>query len=508
LLAACLEIEFAETDSVVACPRQRLHHRDLADEIRVAQGHVVAVTGDVGDVRDVGDGLVVDNGDVVVDDVLDDGLLLDEGAGRSGDVAVESSDVDVAETDFPTGNAAIAPTIVGEEGIAGGANADADVEPGIETKPRVAGFEVVAEVVAGASRAYKERAVKAIVGHDVSGTIDEARLTDDGKVEGDGGEEDAAAAERIIPVAIDEDVAARGPNIVGGNPNPVGPAGCPVAGPPAVASVPHPGPGDVVRVVVRGRRGVGKLGNSGWGRQVGGLGRTANVVPESGHPTPGAVDTVPVSRHPAAIRRWDAPEAADPYEIAALVVPGPITRDPLDVVPLGFFIGWNFVDWIGGLAIDRQAPAWLGGSWLSVCLMHRASTQYFNPLGNFMGVEPPGRSFPRLPRRHSQYTRRQQPQHSGPTPRVRGHGSPLSSVWKASLLPVKERSPSWNLRVRFLLRIAFGLQGVRRLKGYPTSSLFPVREGEGWGDGDTMRREFSPHSNPSPTERGAFRTAP
>jgi hypothetical protein len=44
------------------------------------------------------------------------------------------------------------------------------------------------------------------------------------------------------------------------------------------------------------------------------------------------------------------------------------------------------------------------------------------------------------------------------------------------------------------------------LEGYPESSLAFACGREGWGEGLAMHREFSPHPNLPPTERGAFRT--
>ena len=57
-------------------------------------------------------------------------------------------------------------------------------------------------------------------------------------------EEDAAAGERQVPVAFDEQVAAGGPDVVRRDPDPVGLDGRPEAGPPEVAApLPVPAPG-------------------------------------------------------------------------------------------------------------------------------------------------------------------------------------------------------------------------------------------------------------------------
>src|SRR5262249_61842015 len=60
--------------------------------------------------------------------------------------------------------------------------------------------------------------------------------------------------------------------------------------------------------------------------------------PKNGRPLPAVYDLTPMSWRPAAAGRPLAPEATHPQEIISLGVPGPITRNPLDVVSFRFLI--------------------------------------------------------------------------------------------------------------------------------------------------------------------------
>src|SRR5207244_12981159 len=88
-------------------------------------------------------------------------------------------------------------TVVGEEWIVRAA--EADIEPGGEAQPLIAGLEVVAEVIMPARRPNEEGAVEALLVDDVTRLIDEGRPRAQKDVERDGrGQQDAVMA-RIVP---------------------------------------------------------------------------------------------------------------------------------------------------------------------------------------------------------------------------------------------------------------------------------------------------------------------
>src|SRR6516225_10900464 len=95
----------------------------------------------------------------------------------------------------------------------------------------------------------------------------------------------------------------------------------PNTGPPdiAIAAV-VPGAGDVD--VVGGRRGHGRAGFHGRGRWRKILNLLLlGAVPEAGGPLPAVGGVMPGARYPGSSRRHGAPEAADPQEVIAAVVP-------------------------------------------------------------------------------------------------------------------------------------------------------------------------------------------
>ncbi len=69
-----------------------------------------------------------------------------------------------------------------------------------------------------------------------------------------------------------------------------------------------------------------------------------------------ALDLVPVARNPLAARGRFAPDAADPKEIVARLVPAPIARYPLDILPSRFLVGRDFLDRPGG-SLGMTGPA-------------------------------------------------------------------------------------------------------------------------------------------------------
>src|SRR5579862_222433 len=102
----------------------------------------------------------------------------------------------------------------------------------------------------------------------------------------------------MIPVAVHKDVAARRPNVMSGNPDPVWLKFVPKTGPPKIlvfAIDPTTGRVNVV-VVGRGRRSAGVDGRRRH-RQVIDVIETGSC-PETGRPLPTAVDLLPTSGHP------------------------------------------------------------------------------------------------------------------------------------------------------------------------------------------------------------------
>src|SRR5262249_17548114 len=173
----------------------------------------------------------------------------------------------------------------------------------------------------------------------------------------DRGEEQAAVLHVVVPVAVDEDVAAGRPDVVGGDPHPARTVGDVVAGLPdelAGFLLVDVVAGDVGAVLAGGRRrrlglglgrrrpglGGGRGGDDGDGAGVGG-------GPEAGPPLVPAVDLGPVTGHPLPAGRDRPPDAGDPGEVAALLVVGPVAGDPLHVVALGLVGGRHFLDGLG-----------------------------------------------------------------------------------------------------------------------------------------------------------------
>ena len=124
--------------------------------------------------------------------------------------------------------------VIGEEGVV---HVTALVEriPRVDARPEEVRVVVVAEVIVTIARPDEEAREQR------RGQQDDARAEiGTGRVgkrlrERDGGEQDAAIQERSVPVAVDEQVADRAPDVMGGDPEPVRMARRPEAGPPGVA---------------------------------------------------------------------------------------------------------------------------------------------------------------------------------------------------------------------------------------------------------------------------------
>src|SRR5262249_48966073 len=146
---------------------------------------------------------------------------------------------------------AIGVAVVCPERIA--ARTDANIDPTVVAEARVSGFEVIAVVVGAVAGADEERAVDRIVVHDVCGTINIGPRHDESAPAINRAEEQAARSQRVVPVAIDEDVADRRPDIVRGDVDPTWTERIPEARPPHVSCVmPDPHAGGV-RVIIAWR---------------------------------------------------------------------------------------------------------------------------------------------------------------------------------------------------------------------------------------------------------------
>src|SRR5262249_42274497 len=145
-------------------------------------------------------------------------------------------------------------------------------------------------------------------------------------------------------------VAARCPAIMGRHPDVTRLNAGPVTGAPGVAvAAPHPDAGDVEAIRRRRRARWSDFGRSRGSRQVrdGGL---ATIVrrrgPVTGPPLPARAGLAPVAGAPALAGRRRSPDTADPQEVAALVVPGPVAADPGR--PLRLVVWGQLVEWLRG----------------------------------------------------------------------------------------------------------------------------------------------------------------
>src|SRR6185503_15181124 len=76
--------------------------------------------------------------------------------------------------------------------------------------------------------------------------------------------------------------------------------------------------------------------------------------PETRCPLPILCRFLPVTRHPVLAGRRSPPGTADPEEVLALVVPGPVAANPIHI-PLRFLLGRHLIERRG-----RSFGDWLG----------------------------------------------------------------------------------------------------------------------------------------------------
>src|ERR1041385_2384207 len=200
-------------------------------------------------------------------------------------------------------------------------------ERGIEPASGVVRGVVVPEVIMLVTRPQEEViAEHSQVNHDRR-RVKVATPGIDTGFEIDRGKEKAASFNWVVPEATDEDISARGPDIMSGAPIPIHPAWRPVPGSPLVAL------------------------------------RSLS----------------PVTRPPFTPGRQSAPGSADPKEIAPFVIPGPVARDPGDMLSLGPLFRRQFLDDLGrGFG---HHDTWLGvkGDHLGEGLVYRPAGEDLCP---------------------------------------------------------------------------------------------------------------------------------
>ena len=190
----------------------------------------------------------------------------------------------------------------------------------------------------------------------------------------------AASPDSIVPISCHEQAAAGRPHPMSGHPDPVLLIRMPIAGPPAIADVvPHP-TSRHPKVTVVGRRRIRTRLQRFWRceavRQLILLVRN----PQAGDPLPVAVRirVHPIARNPTQPRRQLAPDAANPQEIVAIVVPGPVPWNPDDVVPFRFEVGSDFRDVFRRLSWNGQPCFGILRERFGECFVNRTASQDFD----------------------------------------------------------------------------------------------------------------------------------
>ncbi len=215
---------------------------------------------------------------------------------------------------------------------------------GEEPRRLIVGGVVVAEVVVLVPRTQKEVVGECAQVDHHRGRVGEVGSRVEATIEMHRGEQYAATADGVIPVAVDEHVAAGGPNVMGGGPNPIRLRGCPEARTPSVTVLmPYP-TARQPHVVGRRRGNVGAgLNGCRWLGQVFDFAQLS-VGPVSGGPLETLLGTAPIPGYPLTSWRQGAPDAAYPKKIASLVIPRPVTGNPRNVGSFRSLVRRQFVD--------------------------------------------------------------------------------------------------------------------------------------------------------------------
>ena len=162
----------------------------------------------------------------------------------------------------------------------------------------------------------------------------------------------------VIPVTVDKDGATWRPDVVCRNPNPIRAEWAPVTGTPAVGGSISPNTWYPEVVLVWSDTG-GTGFETGRRRLLILDGGLRGGYPESRDPVITLIGIVPVPRNPAAVLWWDSPDATDPNMIFALVVPGPVARDPDNVISFRFKLRRNFSDRLWRCLGNQCARFWV-----------------------------------------------------------------------------------------------------------------------------------------------------
>src|SRR3989304_248101 len=193
-----------------------------------------------------------------------------------------------------------------------------------------------------------------------------------------GREHDAATLNRVVVVAVDEDVAAGGPHVMIWHPIPVLMPWRPISRAPCVAVLlPNPTPWQPniaggsrgnVRTDLDRRRRRGQIVN------LAGLG----VGPVSGSPLSTLLGLTPIPRHPLATWRQGAPDAADPQELFALVLPTPVAGNPGHVGSHRPLVRCELLDWVRRRIGGHDARLWIERDCLGKCFVQRPAREDFH----------------------------------------------------------------------------------------------------------------------------------
>lgn len=188
---------------------------------------------------------------------------------------------------------------------------------------------------------HKHKRNQARFWHPIAGPPEPARSVAYCEIHPDGAKQPTAVPQRIVPVAVYENVPVRRPVITSGNPNPAGTICHPDSRPPVPAVTDINPVAGYVKVIRTGRR--RRLGQR-WR-----FGRFRNDLdfllsdrfPVAGYPLPTGFDANPGSRHPFHTGRNGPPDAAYPQKFLLFLVPEPVAGNPLHVLASGFLIGRN-----------------------------------------------------------------------------------------------------------------------------------------------------------------------
>src|SRR5437870_6869733 len=163
---------------------------------------------------------------------------------------------------------------------------------------------------------------------------------------------------------------------MGGYPDPARPVVAPEARPPGIARFPI---NPVPRNEAAGRRRRGHRGT-----RIDRVRRRRIICqlllvalrPESGNPLPATIDRGPTPRYPLPARWRQPPEAAHPQEIVAIIIPGPVAWNPLNV-SLGFLVGGHLIQKRRRLFGDDGSRLRGSADRLRISLMNGTSGQDF-----------------------------------------------------------------------------------------------------------------------------------